>query len=284
MTSSQLSLLICMNGIETTAPAVDYGLWLADLIKLQVVLLGITEHTKDKQDVDRQINAAARQAEELDIPFSVRLDDGPVRDVIARHAITGCFLSVVGPLGRPVLRRVVRGRSFRRLLKNVSTPILYVRESHHKLDHMLICLGGLDHIIGVVRLCISLAQRCNARITLLHVVEPISLQYPISKEIEEHWSNIIQTDTPQGKSILLAKEAVEAAHMHVQVKVRYGTIVHEIIEEVRRGNYDILGMGSQYSAHSLRRLYLPNITAEVVEAVQIPILTAREGNELINAI
>jgi hypothetical protein len=39
-------------------------------------------------------------------------------------------------------------------------------------------------------------------------------------------------------------------------------------------------MGSAYSAHSLRHLYMPNVTAEVSEVVAIPLLSVRLGYEL----
>lgn len=283
MSNEPISLLICMNGAETTTPAVDYGLWLAERFDLPVILLGISEQPEDKPDVERQVSAAVGRMEELGIPFGVRTDEGPAREVIAQHANTGSFFTVVSPLGRPMLRRMVKGRSIRRLLKNVPTPIFYVREAHSKLNRLLVCLGGLDHSIGVVRLCLYLAQRCNAQITLLHVVEPISLQYPISKDIDEHRKNILETDTPQSRSIRKAMEEIKDAHLQVYLKIRHGTIIHEIIEEAQNGDYDLVAMGSPYSAHSLRQLYLPNVTAEVAEAVHIPVLTVREGHELVES-
>jgi len=46
------------------------------------------------------------------------------------------------------------------------------------------------------------------------------------------------------------------------------------------GEYDLICMGSPHSAHSLRHLYTPNVTAEVAEAANCPILTARYSPEL----
>jgi hypothetical protein len=43
----------------------------------------------------------------------------------------------------------------------------------------------------------------------------------------------------------------------------------------REGNYDMICMGSHYSAHALRQLYMPNVTAEVAESAHCPVLTVR---------
>jgi hypothetical protein len=75
-------------------------------------------------------------------------------------------------------------------------------------------------------------------------------------------------------------EEVRQAGLEVEFKVRHGSIVHEIVNEINHGSYDLLGMGSAYSAHSLRHLYMPNVTAEVSEVVAIPLLSVRLGYEL----
>jgi nucleotide-binding universal stress UspA family protein len=57
-------------------------------------------------------------------------------------------------------------------------------------------------------------------------------------------------------------------------------VVHEILEEMRNGHYDLVAMGSPYSSESLRHLYMPNVTAEVAETLISPILVVRQGFEL----
>ncbi|HEX2979610.1 MAG TPA: universal stress protein [Anaerolineaceae bacterium] len=65
--------------------------------------------------------------------------------------------------------------------------------------------------------------------------------------------------------------------MKAEVIVRRGNVVSEILHEAHSGKYDLIGMGSPYSTHSLRHLYLPNVTAEVAESVEIPVMTVRAG-------
>ncbi|HSO12898.1 MAG TPA: universal stress protein, partial [Anaerolineales bacterium] len=73
------------------------------------------------------------------------------------------------------------------------------------------------------------------------------------------------------KALDLAKEA----GLHAKAIAREGHIVEQILSEIRAGDYDLICMGSSYSAHSLRQLYTPNVTAEVAEIAHCPVLMAR---------
>jgi len=63
--------------------------------------------------------------------------------------------------------------------------------------------------------------------------------------------------------------------VEAEVILRHGQVVDEIINEVEHGDYDLIGLGSVYSSHSLRGLYRPDVTALVSAAVACPILTMR---------
>jgi nucleotide-binding universal stress UspA family protein len=175
--------------------------------------------------------------------------------VISRHAEGGNAITVVGPLGRPWLRRILQGRSFRRLLARVKTPLLYVPVKRLPVRNVLVCLGGLGYALGVEHLSIYLARKAGASVTLLHVVEPVTRDYPVAQKIQGHWQQILETDTPQGRNLRSALEDMQRAGLAVEFHVRMGSVVREILEEVRSGKYDLVAMGSPYSSESLRHLF-----------------------------
>ena len=281
MSAEPFSLLICTNGNEQTRPALNYGVWLAALLKTPVTLLGVVENREDPSRVQHLVDEAAQKLTGAGVPYEIRLEQGRGTFVIARIADSGAFLTVLGRLGRPAWRRAIQGRSFRRVLEHVRTPILYVPEPQQGLRHVLVCLGGLGYAESVERLGLHLARIAGAAFTLLHVVEPVTMDYPVSKAIHDHWQQIQETDTPQGKNLRKALEEAQTTDISVQLKVRHGNAVHEILEEVNSGDYDLIGMGSPYSTHSLRHLYMPNVTAEVAEGAHCPILAVRQGFSLV---
>lgn len=118
--------------------------------------------------------------------------------------------------------------------------------------------------------------------TLLNVVEPITYDYPTSRQVQEHVEGLVGTDTPQGRNLKTALSEAQAAGVPVEVKVRHGTIVHEILKEIRSGDYDLVGMGSPHSPSGLRHFFLPNVTAEVAEVIDRPVLTVRAGYDFVD--
>ncbi|MBN1146779.1 MAG: universal stress protein [Anaerolineales bacterium] len=282
MNAGDFQLLLCTNGYETTRPALDYGVWLASLLGRPVLLLGVVEHADELASVESLLRETGERLEALGIPARSQIDYGRGSLVIARQAQAGRYLSVVGPLGRPVWRRYLQGRSFRRLLSRIETPIVYVRQaSGLPLRRVLVCVGGLDYSRSIARLCLYLARAVGAEMTVLHVVELVTLEYPLARAVHEHWQDIIETDTPQGRNLKGIMQEIQSAGLRVTLKVRQGNPVHEILDEAQRGAYDLVGLGSPYSAHSLRHIYMPNVTAEVAEALGKPVLTVRLGHELI---
>jgi nucleotide-binding universal stress UspA family protein len=140
---------------------------------------------------------------------------------------------------------------------------------------MLICLGGLGYGLTAEHLGVKLARVTGAAVTLLTVVPPIDLDYPEAQKIRTNWQTLAETDTLPGRTLRKAIEAALEVEVTVRVVTRQGNVVEEIRAEIKEGNYDIICMGSPYSAHSLRQLYSPNVTADVAEAAECPILTAR---------
>jgi nucleotide-binding universal stress UspA family protein len=275
MIDQDFSILLCTNGDEHNRPALKYGVWLAGLLKKPVTLLGIAEKTGMQENLNRIIEETAGELNSASISYRVHFEGGRGSVAIARFARGGNYLTVLGRLGRPSWRRFLQGRSFRRVMEFLGSPILYVPRICLPIRRILVCLGGLGYAKEVENLCLQIGKAAGAEVCLLHVVEPVTLEYPVARKIHDHWKEIIKTDTVVGGNLRRGMETAQEMELETCFKVRQGNIMHEIIKEVESGDYDLVGMGSAYSAHTLRHLYLPNITAEIAETVERPVLTAR---------
>jgi nucleotide-binding universal stress UspA family protein len=274
-------LLLCTNGNKETRPAMDYGIWLAGLLGANVTLLGVRETPDVSGQLKKTMEETAAKLSQAGIQFEMQTKTGAAPKLIADHVCSEKFLTVIGPLGRSTFQRVVHGRSIRRVMELVCSPVLYVRENRPQMKRICLCLGGLAYSHDAETLSFYLAKTANANLTLLHIVEPVTLAYPVAKEVHDHWKHIEDTATPQGINLRRTFESARASGLEVQLKVRHGNTVHEIIEEVKSGSYDLIAMGSSYSAHSLRHIYMPNVTAEIAESLQCPVLTVRQGYALV---
>lgn len=277
-------LLIATNGFAGTWPSIEYGAWLAGTIQAEVLLLGVTEHPKpapidDRHPLDEIFSRAVKLFQEKGIPYTLEVRNGDAEKVIPRKAQEAEFITLIGPLGRAPLRRWLTGRSIRYLMEEISSPILYVPQTRLPLKKMLMCIGGLGYETAAENLAIGVAAHSRAELTLLHVIAPMELDYPATRSVQMHRGDLAETDTLPGRALRRGLERAHAASVQALLKVREGDVLEEIMTEYREGNYDLVCMGSPYSSHALRHLYTANISAEVADAIQCPLLVARFKQE-----
>ncbi|MEI6289300.1 MAG: universal stress protein [Chloroflexota bacterium] len=277
-------LRVFTNGFEATWPAIEYAAWLAENMHTHLTLTGVVEAKDAGHPVEDIFGRAVTLFQDKKVDYSLELENGSVEEVIIQRkefqVLAGTEtesekILVLGPFGRPQVRKMIEGNSFRRLMAVVSIPILFVPVVRVPIKRVLICLGGLGYTFSAEHLGLNVAKMSHAEITLLTVVPPIDLDYPEARKIRDNWQNLTDTDTLLGKSLRIGLKKAQDAGLSASVKVRHGKIVEQIQSEVKEGQYDLVCMGSQFSSHGLRQYYTPNVTADVAEISQSPILTVR---------
>ena len=250
-------------------------------MRVPVTLMGIIEE-KQRPNIDEEIHPlddifsqAVALFKEQKLKYRLEIREGHAEDVIPKKAKEKDFLTVLTPLGRPPLRRLLLRRSFHQLMADIEGPILYVPAACIPPSRMLICLGGLGYGIAAESLGLEIATRVKAPVTLLHVVPPIGLDYPEARIVRENWDHLTDTDTLLGRTLQKGLNKARKAGLKADLRTRQGNVIEEILAELKEGDYDLVCMGSLYSAHGLRQMVVPNVTAEVAEAIGCPVLTVR---------
>jgi len=275
MKTSTNHLILVTNGCRETRPALEYGIWMAQMLKFPLKILGVIESDNKHHPVEALVEEMLPSIRSADIPYQLEYHNGQAEDLVHLSVQQAGAMVVLGPLGRPPLQRLIKGRSFRFFMEDLVVPILFVPTARLPVSKILVCMGGLGYAIKVFQEALAIAVPLNASLTFLHVVEPVTLDYPLAHEVEGHWHELLSTHTPQGK--ILKQVLLESQEMGIQadVRLRHGHILPEILDEIDLRKYDLVCMGSMYSSHSLRHFALPNITAEIAEAAGCPILTVR---------
>ena len=273
-------LLITTNGFKGTWFAVEYGAWVAEILRMKISLLGVNEIPNpaaidDHHPLEDVFERAVSLFQEKGLAYSLEVRNGPAEEVIPEKANSGPYIAVVSRLGRTQIRRLITGRSIRPLMERIQGPILYVPEMRLPLKRILISAGGLGYEEAAENLALQVAAANQAEVTILHVVPPTELDYPTTRGLRGHTKDLAETDTLPGRSLRHALEIAQNAGLNARAIARQGMIVEEILLELKEGNYDMVCMGSSYSANTLRQYYAPHVTAEVAESARCPMLTAR---------
>lgn len=276
----EAELLIATNGFKGTWFAIEYGAWLADSLKLKITLLGVTEIPNpaaidDHHPLENVFERAVSLFAEKGLAYSLEVRNGDAEHVIPAKANSGSFITVVSPLGRTKMRRMLVGRTIRPLMERIREPIVYVPEVRFPLRKVLISAGGLGYEAAAENLALQIAAVNQAEVTILHVVPPTDLDYPTTRGVRGHVTDLAATNTLPGRSLRHALEMAQEAGLTARVIGRQGIVVEEIVNEVQEGEYDLVCMGSSFSANTLRQYYAPNVTAEVADVVRCPLLIAR---------
>jgi nucleotide-binding universal stress UspA family protein len=273
-------LLITTNGFKGMWPAIEYGARLAETLQTKITLLGVNEKAGPAKEADHKpleeiFTHAVMLFQQKGIDYTTEVQVGNAEEVIPNRANAGDFITILGPLGRPQIRRWLVGRSIRHLMATIKGPILYVPKLRLPLKKMLICVGGLGYEVATENLAFQIAMKSNSEVTLLHVVRPTNLDYPASRAVRENWNHLVDTNTLPGRSLRKALEIAQSIGVKASLTARQGNAGEEILTEIQHGNYNLVCMGSPYSANIMRQLYTPNVTADIAEAIDRPLLTAR---------
>ena len=273
-------LLITTNGFMGTWPAIEYGAWLAESMRMKITLLGVTENLSpavidDHHPLEDVFERAVSLFKQKGVEYSLEVQNGDAEEIIPEKANRGDYITVVSPLGRPQLKRWLTGRSIRSFMERVQGPILYVPYVRLPMKNLLISVGGLGYEVVAENLAFQVAAASHADVTILHVIPPTDLDYPSTRDVREHLSDLAETNTLPGRSMKQALDVAAKAGLNAKATARQGNVVEEILAEIKEGDYDLVCMGSAYSASALRQMYMPNVTAEVAENAHCPVLTAR---------
>ena len=273
-------LLIATNGYRETWHAIEYGAQLAQSMRTKITLLGLVEKLNpaaidDHHPLEEIFESAVSLFKDRGVEYSLEVQNGEAEQAIPEKANNGDYIVVVSPFGRPQLKRWLTGRSLRLLMEKITCPILYVPEARLPLKRILICIGGLGYAETTEELAFQIAGVNKAEVTIMHVIPPVDLNYPTTQNVRDHVNDLAETDTLQGRNIKKGLEIANKYGLDAKSVVRQGNIVEQILAEAKAGNHDLVCMGSPYSTHTLRQLYMPNVTAEVAETLHCPVLTAR---------
>jgi len=269
-------LRLFTNGFEGSWPAIEYAAWMSQAMQTPLVLTGALEEKRKNRDVEEIFSQAVTLFQTRGVEYSLELaQETAERSILHAAQQHPQALFIFGPFGRPSLRRLVMGRSFRQIMAQVAVPLLYVPKTRLPLRKILLCMGGLSYTLTAEHLGLKVASMTGASVTLLTVVPPVDLDYPEAREVRDNWQRLAETDTQPGRALRQAIQLGQEMNVSISVHTRSGIIAEEILDEIKSGEFDLVCMGSPYSAHSLRHLYTSNITADVAEAGLAPVLTAR---------
>lgn len=275
-----MKLLICTDGSAQAENAVKFAGVLAEKAQTETTLLGITEKPGEEDKVFDSLRRAQQMLKERNVNAELITKAGePIDEIVKRTEETGYDLAVIGAVRKGTRGPFLMSAKAYKLIKAVAPPVLVVIGNRESLKHILVCSGGEKYIDRAVEFSGAIAKATGASITLFHVMAEPPAVYTDLIRMEEDVNLLLHSNSGLGQNLRRQKEALEAMGVSAEVRLRHGLVISEVFKEIRRGDYDLVVTGSSPEGGNLRSYIMGNITREIVNRAECPVLVVRGGEE-----
>jgi nucleotide-binding universal stress UspA family protein len=274
--SSTSRVLICSIGTKRQEATLRFGLEVVKALSAEAVLFGIVGKKRGLETLKPIFDQAASELINTDVPVEVRLEVGQAEDLILAEIEGSAYdLVAIGALGGKRSRRVPFNSVGMRIIERTEGSVLLIKGDRSSLSRVLICASGAEHGHLSVWAGTALACGAGARATVLHVVDAMPSMYAGLERMEETLAELLQSDTDKAKELRWAAQVVKAGCDVSELKLRRGIVVDEILDEGQAGDYDVIVLGSSRYPGGLVRVLMGDVTREVINRAQRPVLVVR---------
>lgn len=275
-----MKILICSDGSVQAENTVQFGGLIASACGAETTLLGITEKPSEEDAIFESLKRGLQLLKETGISAELIIKAGdPIEEIVKRTRETAYDLVVIGAVRKGTRGPFLMSAKAYKIIKAVEPPVLVVTGNRTSLKHMLICSGGEKYIEKAVEFSGHIARASDAHVTLFHVMnEPPPVFSDLSK-MEEDVNLLLHSNSGLGQNLRREKELLERMGVDNDVRLRHGLVISEVLKEIRRVDYDLVVTGSSPTGGTLRTYIMGNMTREIVNRADCPVLVVRSEQE-----
>ena len=265
-----MNILICSDGTPASDNAARLGGIVASATQAQVMLLGIAENPSDEQPLRQALDQEAHILRRANAKPRVVLQSGePIAQILSETSSSKYDIIVIGSR-----RRNAPGRTYE-IIKAVEPSVLVAIGTQERQSRILLCSGGKHFIDDAVRLTGTLAAALHAQVTLFHVMAEPPAIYAHLRQLEEDVTALLVSGSELGRNLVAEKKALEKLGVVVNVRVRHGFIIDQLLDEMREGNYDLIVTGSSRARGPLQHYIMGDVTQRILNSAECSVLVAR---------
>jgi nucleotide-binding universal stress UspA family protein len=275
-----MRILICSDGSTQADNAISFGGMIAEATHAETALLGITERPAEEDAIFDSLKRGLQLLKDKQVSAELIIKSGePIEEIVKRTQETSYDLVVIGALRKGTRGPFLMSAKAYKIIKAVEPPVLVVIGDRKSLKRVLVCSGGEKYIDKAVEFAGLIAAAARARVTLFHVLnEPPGALTDLAR-IEEDVNLLLHSNLDLGQNLRREKEALENMGVDNEVRLRHGLVLSEVFKEIKRGDYDLVVTGSSPIGGNLRTYIMGNITREIVNRAECPVLVVRGGEE-----
>jgi nucleotide-binding universal stress UspA family protein len=273
-----MRILIATDGLPHSDLAIKFAGRLMDYTSGELTILTVLR----LRDLNRRAESIFVRAEELlgqDRIYEVRnlIRRGNSAKEIVHEANEGGYDLVV--LGwSPVLGYLkLLKPTVQRVVEKAACPVVVAKSNGKPIERILFCDSGAQEKPLLFRFKERLADllNCNPNVAVLHVMSQISAgPGSIGWQLEASAKELIEAHTPEGDLLERDIAMMENMSLNPLPIIRHGFVVEEILDEARKGDYDLVVIGAHEGRGNID-LLLDDIAQQVISNIDRSILVVK---------
>ena len=272
-----MKFLVCSDGSERGREVLALAERIAIASRAEVTVFGVTGAAAQEETVYAGLRRALREYERNGISVELVTRRGePVNEIIKKARETRYDLVVIGTHRKADERAVIPPAKAYAIIEEVDAPVLVAVGENRQLARILVCTGGGPCIATAVSLTAQLARSLPAAVTLLTVLPNLGgLHASLLMRREADAEALFRSNSALARDLDAEKRSLEGGGVQVTVRLRYGLVADEILNELDQGDHDLVVVGACPDPNGWRHYLIGNVTREIVHRADRPILVVR---------
>lgn len=240
------------------------------------------------------LNLVNRISDDTQLQVTGAVLDPPVVSQLVGYA-QRADLIVMATHGLGALRRVWLGSTGDEIARNAPCPVLFLRleDEHANLPevahcrHILVPLDGSHTAEAILPTAVELARLHGARVTLLHVIQPLITQIgsaPMVVGMEPVFplDLLPEPERPEVTRMEQRADQLRASGVRVDLQILVGElpITNAILRYARDHFVDLIAL-TTHGRGGLERLMLGSVSHHLIRHAACPVLIMRPGHPTI---
>jgi nucleotide-binding universal stress UspA family protein len=273
-----MKMLFCSDGSAAAENAVRFGALIAAGCHAETTILGISEQAGTEDALVQSLRRSQELLKQHNLNAELITKAGrPVTEIVKRTRETPYDLVVIGAERRPGRTPALRSVKAYQIIEAVAPPVLVVLGERPALRRILLCSSGGAQAGKAVELTGTIAGGAQAEVTLFRVLAAPPALYADLLQQEEDVDRLLLSDSALGRGLRQQQATLAQLGVACTVRLRHGLVVPELLMELRQAEYDLVVAGSSPAGDPLRAYMLGNVTREIVNHAQWPVLVVRTG-------
>ncbi len=185
-------------------------------------------------------------------------------------------LVIVGRMWMRGVRRFLFGSIPPALFSDLRTNLLIVRHSRGEIKRVLLALGGGPTGRQVLRWGGLVAHAFDAQPVLYHVTAELPGMFFGLASRRESLTQFMRSNTAEARRFQLARDTLHLLEIEPELKLGYGEVMEEVIQEARADKSDLIVVGSSYAGPPTARFLAEPVTDRIVQRAPCPVLVVRD--------